>query len=234
MIRALLFDCDGTLADNEPMHFRALNEALLGGGTSTSAITIEEYRSLIGLPDPAAIRAALGLRGLAADDARLAGLVAAKRAAYLRSLASGAVPVPGVADFLRAASRTYLLAVASGAWREEVDAILAGLGAAGLFRVIVTAEDCPVGKPDPAPFLKALSLLNASSPAPDPPLQPGECIVFEDSVHGVAAARAARMRSVALTTTQPGDALRDADFVAANYRALDLRRMTAFFDRRAR
>jgi HAD superfamily hydrolase (TIGR01509 family) len=193
-----------------------------------------EYRDLVGLPDPAAARTVLAKAGKDAGEARVAAVVEAKRAAYRRSLAAGVAPVPGIGEFLRAAAPAYLLAVASGAWRDEVLPVLDHLGAAPLFRAVVTAEDCPVGKPDPAPFLLALRRLNESAPAPEPPLAARDCLVFEDSPHGVAAARAAGMRSVGLTTTHGGAALVDADLVAPNYRGLDLRRMAAFFDRRAR
>lgn len=231
MIRALIFDCDGTLTDNEPLHFRALAEAVRAEGVG---ITAAEYQKITGLPDDASVRAVLAKDGKDAPPEKVAALVAAKRAVYGRSLAAGVAPVPGVVDFLRRAAPTYLLAVASGAWRDEVGPVLDGLGVRALFRSVVTAEDCPVGKPDPAPFLKAMAALNASVPAPEPPITARECLVFEDSPHGVAAARAAGMRCVALTTSHTGEALVDADLVAQNYRALDLRRMTAFFDRRAR
>lgn len=231
MIRALIFDCDGTLADTEPLQYRALNEALLALGHSLAA---PEYQSIVGLPDSDAVRAVLGKRGVAATPEAVASVVEAKRAAYRRILANGATPVPGAADFVRQAAGTYLLAVATGAWRDEVGLVLDGLGVRDRFRAVVTQEDCAAGKPDPAPFLRALEALNASAPAPEPPLQARECLVFEDSPPGVAAARAAGMRSVGITTGFTGDALRDADLVAQNFRALDLRRVTAFFDRRAR
>lgn len=230
MIRALIFDCDGTLADNEPLHFRALNEALLGDGVT---LTGAEYQEVMA-PDDAMVRAALTLKGRPADAAKVDALVAAKRQAYLRSLRAGIAPVPGVADFIRAGSKDYLVAIASGAWREEVDAIVDHLGVRDCIRAFVTKEDCPVGKPDPAPFRKALERLNASSPAPDPPLTGRDCLVFEDTPYGITAARSLGIRSVGITTSFTGDRLRDADLVAPNFRALDLRRMTAFFDRRAR
>jgi HAD superfamily hydrolase (TIGR01509 family) len=231
VIRALLFDCDGTLADNEPLHYRALAAALLAEGIR---LGIDGYRDLTGLPDGDAVRAALRAAGREAGDAKVGALVAAKRASYRASLAAGVAPVPGVAEFVRRASRRHALALASGAWRDEVDAILAGLGLAGCFGAVVTQEDCARGKPDPEPFRRALEALNAADPSPSPPLGPGECLVFEDSPHGVAAARAAGMRCVGLTTSHSGQSLRDADLVAAHYRALDLDRVTAFFDRRAR
>lgn len=231
VIRALIFDCDGTLADNESLHYRALVEAVRSEGLG---VTTAEYQALTGLPDDAAVRAVLAKNGREAGEDRVGALVAAKRAAYRHSLAAGVAPVPGVADFVRKAAPNYLLAVASGAWKDEVESVLAGLDVRACFRALVTAEDCPVGKPDPAPFLRALEALNASSPAPEPPLTARDCLVFEDSPHGVKAARAAGMRCVALTTSHTGEALVDADLVAQNYRSLDLRRMTAFFDRRAR
>jgi len=231
VIRALIFDCDGTLADNESLHYRALVEAVRADGLG---ITTAEYQGLTGLPDDAAVRAVFAGNGREISADRVAALVLEKRAAYGRSLSAGVAPVPGVADFVRKAARSYLLGIASGAWRDEVEPVLDGLGIRSCFRAIVTAEDCPVGKPDPAPFLRALAALNASSPAPEPPLTARDCLVFEDSPHGVKAARAAGMRCVALTTSHSGEALVDADLVAQNYRALDLARMTAFFDRRAR
>jgi HAD superfamily hydrolase (TIGR01509 family) len=231
VIRALLFDCDGTLVDNEPVHYRALNEALLGEGLTLSPA---DYGALTGLPDDDAVRAALAKAGRPADGGRVAALVEAKRAAYRRSLAAGVSPVPGVADFVKQAAATYALAVVTGAWREEVETILGHLGVRDRFRAVVAREDCAAGKPDPAPFRAGLAALNAADPAPSPPLEARDCLVLEDSVHGIAAARAAGMRSVGLTTTQSGQDLRDADLVAPNYRALDLRRVTAFFDRRAR
>jgi len=227
----MLFDCDGTLVDNEPLHFRALAGVLLAEGIRLGHA---EYQGLTGLPDPDAVRTALERGGRPAGDERVAALVAAKRAAYRESLAAGVMPVPGAAEFLRKASATYLLALASGAWREEAETVLAGLGVRDCFRALVTQEDCAKGKPAPDPFLAALGALNASSPAPSPPLGPRDCLVFEDSPHGVAAARAAGMRCVALTTSHTAEGLRDADLVAAHYLALDLRRITAFFDRRAR
>jgi HAD superfamily hydrolase (TIGR01509 family) len=227
----MLFDCDGTLADNEPLHYRALAGALMAEGVRLGPA---EYQALTGLPDPDAVRTALERGGRAAADDRVGALVAAKRAAYRESLAAGVMPVPGVADFVRRASKDYLVALASGAWRDEAESILGSLGVRDCFRVLVTQEDCGKGKPDPEPFLAALRALNASDPAPAPPVEARECLVFEDSPHGVAAARAAGMRCVGLTTSHSGDGLRDADLVAPHFRALDLRRVTAFFDRRAR
>ena len=179
MIRALLFDCDGTLADNEPLHFRALNEALLTEGCS---LNNEEYRKVIANRD---------LKQEAQE--RQCAEITAKLGEAVDSAWQDFQKKRDEADFIRKAGETYLLAIASGAWRDEVAPVLEHLKVADQFRVVVTVEDYSEGKPDPAPFLKAVEAINASSPAPDPPLKPGECIVFEDSIHGVTAARVAQL-----------------------------------------
>jgi beta-phosphoglucomutase len=231
VIRAIVFDCDGVLADTEPLHMRGLNRVLAPHGVSLDRAA---YAALVGLPDPEALRRALAGAGKTLDAATLDALARSKSEEVRAVLRSGVVPIPGVREFVRAAAARYPLAVASGAWRAEVEAVLEGLGIADCFRVVVALEDCPRGKPDPAPFLEALARLNASSPAPEPPLQARDCLVIEDAEHGIVAARAAGMRSVGLSTTHTPDTLRDADLVANNFRGLDLGRMTAFFDRRAR
>ena len=177
MIRAFLFDCDGTLAANEPLHYRALAAALLAEGVSLS---LADYQPLTGLPDGDAVRAALAAKGREAGDAKVKALVEVKRAAYRESLAAGTQPVPGVAEFVRAASKSYLLAVATGAWRDEAAAVLDSLKIADSFRVVVAQEDCRKGKPDPEMFLRCAADLGAP---------PGRAIVFEDAVSGVQAGR---------------------------------------------
>ncbi len=232
MIRALLFDCDGVLADNEPIHYRAFQEALRPEGI---AISMSDYAAiLLGRPDREAAEQVLRWAGKDAGEAAVERVFRAKVAAYGRSLTRGIPAVPGAADLVRKAPPGLLLAIASGGLRSEVDTVLDRLGVKDRFAAVVSSEDCPRGKPDPAPFLLALERLNARDPAPVPPLTAAECLVFEDSEAGITAARVAGMRCVGLTTTRSGDDLRDADFVVQNFRAFDLERMTAFFDRRAR
>lgn len=229
VIRALIFDCDGVLVDNEPYHQRALNEALREDGISLDA---SAYREVVGMPDAATIALLMARHHRPVDAATLEDRCRRKAEAFARSLAAGLPPVPGVADFLRKASLTLPVAVASGARAEEVASILDGLAIADRVKVRVTAGDTPRGKPDPAPFLLALQRINEAGVEGDGPVLPGECLVFEDSVHGVAAARAAGMRCVGITTLFRADDLVDADLVAPHFRALDLQRLCRQFDRR--
>jgi HAD superfamily hydrolase (TIGR01509 family) len=229
VIRALIFDCDGVLVDNEPGHHRALNEALREEGISLDAAG---FREVVGRPDRDTIIWLMEKAGKPVDLDRVTELCRRKAEAFARSVAAGLPPVPGVVDFVRKGAALYPVAVASGGIRVEVQAIIAQLGITDCVRVLVTAEDTPRGKPDPAPFLLALERLNAAGAGGETPIAAGECLVFEDSVHGIAAARAAGMRSVGLTTLLPADDLVDADLVAPHFRALDLTRVVRQFHRR--
>lgn len=122
------------------------------------------------------------------------------------------VPVPGAADLVRKVSaygsRIGLVTSAQRAWAEER---LAAIGIRDLIETIVASEDVEVGKPDPAGFLLGARSLGA---------EPGDCVVFEDSLAGIAAAKAAGMRCVGVATTHAHDELAAADLVVADLTAV--------------
>jgi sugar-phosphatase len=121
-------------------------------------------------------------------------------------------PVPGAAELVRevAASGSPIGLVTSSMrwWAEER---LVDVGVRDLMDTIVSAEDVTIGKPDPAGFLLAAERLGVS---------PADCVVFEDSLAGVAAAKAAGMRCVGVTTSHAGEELADADLVVADLTAI--------------
>lgn len=123
------------------------------------------------------------------------------------------VPVPGAAELVRKVaaygSPVGLVTSAQRAWAEER---LAAVGIRDLVRMIVAGEDVEVGKPDPAGFL-----LGARSLA----VEPADCVVFEDSLAGIAAAKAAGMRCVGVATTYAHEDLAGADLVVADLTAVD-------------
>ncbi|MFD1931721.1 HAD family hydrolase [Nonomuraea mangrovi] len=122
------------------------------------------------------------------------------------------VPVPGAAELVRRVaaygSRIGLVTSAHRTWAEHR---LDQLGVRELFEVLVTAEDVQVGKPHPAGYLLAATQLRA---------EPDDCVVFEDSVAGITAAKAAGMRCVAVATTHVGEDLAGADLVVADLTAV--------------
>lgn len=213
---AVIFDCDGVLADTEPLHLDGFNHVLAPLGVT---ITADEYaRSYLGLDDRAAFTRALSSHGMPATTARTSELVAAKAAVLARRLATGLRIYPGVVELVRSLA-SLPLAVASGARRDEVLAVLRAAAIADCFSVVVACEDVAAGKPDPAPFLTALARLNRRH-ALD--LVPGDCLVIEDSVRGITAARAAGMRTVAVTTSYDAAALGDADVVVPTLAGMTL------------
>jgi phosphoglycolate phosphatase len=117
------------------------------------------------------------------------------------------VPVfAGAAELVRELAAEVPLAIASGARHDEVDAILRGAGLRDAFVTIVGAEDAPRTKPDPAPYLEALSRLGEPSNG----LRPADCLAVEDSMPGIASALAAGLKVVGVANSYPADKLRAA------------------------
>ena len=187
MIEAAIFDMDGVLIDSGAHHraaWRALLEEL---GAEPSRP--DYWRLTIGRPSEEALPLLLGRRVPEPEAWRLARR---KRDLYMDFSRGGVVPVAGVRDFVAALSRFGIpRAVGTSASRFDVPRLLAGVGLQRHFDVIVTADDVTLGKPDPEVYELAAARLR---------IPPEACIVFEDSLVGVEAARRAGMRAVGVTT----------------------------------
>ena len=117
----------------------------------------------------------------------------------------GIVALPGVREFLQMLKdRSIPCVIGSSTHRENITTTLEVLGLEEFFDAIVTSEDVKRGKPDPEVFLTAASRIEVA---------PVDAVVFEDALVGIAAAKAAGMRVVAVTTTEPKDKLAHADWV---------------------
>ncbi|MBI3804069.1 MAG: HAD family phosphatase [Nitrospirae bacterium] len=199
MLKAIIFDCDGVIVDSEPHHMRALQQILQEEGISLSQ---EEYYSkYLAMDDKGCFETAFSAHQRPIDNKILKGLIIRKMALY-RTLSQQALYLyPGVVEFVRKAEGAYRLAIASGAFRGEIKFALDKGGMRSAFPVIVSAQDVKNGKPHPEAFLTALAKLNERPPVPNPPIAPSECVVIEDSLHGVAAARLAGMRCLAVTNS---------------------------------
>lgn len=172
-----IFDCDGTLADNMPLHYRAWSRAMADFGGKYPEELFYEW----GGRPTAQIVAALNERfGLAMDvDA-----VVRRKEEYYLQLIPEVLPISEVVAIARRMRGKTPLAVASGGHRELVLATLQALGIAEWFDAMVCAEDYKRGKPYPDPFLLAAKLMGVEA---------AECVVFEDSPTGIEAAKAAGM-----------------------------------------
>ena len=220
MLRAIIFDCDGVIADTEPIHMGALSRVLAVEGIS---LTEEDYfAEYLALDDRACFTKALSLHGLPDAQERVNELIRRKSHYVDKIIADGVQILPGVSEIIRAAANRYSLAIASGALRREIEAIVRYAGLDHFFKVIVSAEDVKRSKPYPDPFLKALDLLNQCL---NETILPRECLVIEDSIHGIRAAHQASMRCLAVTNSYPKDKLSEAELVVDTLEGLSISRL---------
>lgn len=204
MIRAVVFDFDGVIANSEPLHFRAYRDVLSDRGlTLTESAYYENY---LGYDDIGAFRAIAADAGVVITEADIADLVA-RKAVRLEDLEkAGSVLFPGAREAIARMAAAWPTAIASGALKAEIVRVLEHEGLRPHFPVLVSAEDTPASKPDPAPYLLAVELLGATVPS----LKPSECVAIEDSKWGLVSARNAGLRTVGITHTYPAPELADA------------------------
>lgn len=178
--RAFIFDCDGTLADNMPLHYAAWSRAMQDfGGTYPEELFYEWG----GVPTGDIVRRLNGKFGLSLDVDE----VVTRKEHYYRESIPQVEPVREVIALVREHDGKIPMAVASGGHRDLVERTLLALQIRDLFAAVVTSEDYARGKPSPDPFLKAAELLKVA---------PEHCLVFEDTATGEQAARAAGMKCV--------------------------------------
>jgi HAD superfamily hydrolase (TIGR01509 family) len=178
--RAYLFDCDGTIADSMPLHYEAWKKALAEYGA-----TYEEnlFYAWGGKP----------VRKIIADLNEMQGLtmpvdvLATRKESFYHAQLSELKGIPDVVEVIEAMYGQIPFAVVSGSRRASVVGSLTALGLLDKFPVLVCAEDYKHGKPSPEGFLLAATKLG---------VDPGHCLVFEDTDLGIEAATAAGMASV--------------------------------------
>ena len=195
MPKALLFDLDGTLAETDPLHFRAFATMLRDQGVE---LTEEDYGRHIAGRSNAAIMAHF-LPGHAVEEhTRLAD---AKEEAF-RKLAENLVPVDGLVELLdRAREHDLKVALVTNAPRANAVHMLRVLGLTERFSLVIAADELAHSKPHPLPYATALETFGVEA---------ADAVAFEDSRTGIASAKAAGIFTVGLTTTHGAEELREA------------------------
>ena len=197
MTDTCIFDMDGVLIDSGAHHRKAWGALLEELGVEPTQRDF--WRVTIGRPAEEALPLVLGRR-LGPDEARR--LARRKRDLYAAYATEGLLSVPGVTSFVDSLARLGVSrAVGTSASRGDALSLLESVGLRRYFHVIVTADDVRLGKPDPEVYLESARRLGA---------QPSACVVFEDSVVGVQAARRAGMRVVGVTTAHAAAELEEA------------------------
>ena len=184
MIKGLIFDCDGTLADTMPLHWRAWQVI---AAKHRIHLPEDRFYALGGVPSRDILKMLSSEQGVALDHLAVAR---EKEAEYLPLIAQ-VEPINAVVAIARENYGVLPMAVASGGTHRSIDTVLAHLGVRELFQTVVTSEDVTRQKPAPDIFLEAARRIG---------VPPRFCRAYEDTDLGMKAIRAAGMEAVDVRT----------------------------------
>jgi beta-phosphoglucomutase len=228
-LKAILFDFNGVIINDESLHEALINELLVAENLRPRKG--EFWQICLGRSDRACIQELFASRGRFLTDQAIASLVARKATAYQERLATlDQLPIfLGVEDLiLKLRGAQLKLAVVSGALRSEVELVLNRANLAEHFSVIVAGDDISASKPEPDGYLLAVERLNQHYPELN--LTPGDCLAIEDTPAGIQAAQRAGIQVVGIANTYPFHMLqRQADWTVDYLQDVELDRLREFF-----
>ena len=219
MLGAFIFDFNGVIVDDEPIHFELFTRVLAEEGIELTEG--DYYARYLGFDDRGAFTAAYREHGQPLDEQLLARLIDRKSVYYQHEIRNNVRIFPGVEQLVVTLASKFPLAVASGALRHEIETILSAAGLLKHFPIVISAEDVNRGKPEPEIFLKALAGLNAQAEHGHP-INAADCLVIEDSKEGIRGARRAGMKCLAVTNSHPAELLLEANAVVRCLEEVDL------------
>jgi beta-phosphoglucomutase family hydrolase len=216
MNKAVIFDFDGVLIDSGPAHQKAWAEL---GESIGKPFDEKFFKQTFGMPNEPIIKMWLGENE---GTTRWQELADIKEQKYRELVGKSLIVIDGGFEFAKdLKSLGWKIAIGSSAPAENISLILKIINQENLFDEIVKAGDYENGKPNPDVFLTVAKKLNVS---------PEKCIVFEDAVVGVTAAKSAGMKCVAITTTSTSGSLSLADIVVDRFSELDSRNLVTLLD----
>lgn len=221
MIKSLIFDFDGVIANTEPVHYAAFRDVLREKGYNFSKD--EYYSHYLAYDDKTLFIKYYESRDKLLSYDELHKILSRKSDLYNNLINHEISTFPGVAGFLEKIRRRYRIAIGSGALRQEILEALKILKFEDYFELIVSANEVEKCKPDPEVYNMVLERLNTDK---DELILPGECLVIEDSIYGIKAAKSAGMKCVAITNTYPASELTSADVIVERIDLLNLDDLT--------
>jgi len=211
----VIWDMDGVIADTGPYHLKAWQQVFHERGVR---FTEEDFKRHFGQRNDTIIRDTLGKQ---TSDDEIEIIAGKKEEAFRQSARDNISPFPGVMKLLAALGEHGIKqALASSAPMENIRLITDGLGITYCFQAIVSGRDVTEGKPSPQGFLLAARQLD---------IEPEHCAVIEDAVAGVAAAKGAGMRCIAVTNTNGREGLAEADLVVDTLETISVNNINSLF-----
>jgi HAD superfamily hydrolase (TIGR01509 family) len=199
-ISTVIFDMNGVITDDEDCHELATKKAFEKVGLE---ITPELYRKFcLGRTDSSAFRDLIETYEL--KHTGIGDLIAGKTQLYMHLVKDNLKIYPGIIDLIRELSTTYILALTTSSTFAEAQTVIEHLKLKKYFKVVITAKDVKKGKPDPEPYQLTLKKLGVAAE---------DCMVIEDSANGVASAKAAGIRCIAIANSEKSENLRMADAI---------------------
>jgi beta-phosphoglucomutase len=216
MIKAILFDFNGVIIDDEPLQMKAYQEILAKEGIT---LTEEDYLSCLGMDDKTFVAAAYERAGKKPETNKILEITLAKSAKW-REMVAGELPLfDGMVDFIKKMAHDFALGIVSMARREEIEYVLEQSGLRDCFAIIISAEDVTNCKPHSECYIKGFNALDSYRIRRQHlPMVHGECLVIEDSPPGIQAGKNAGLKTLGVTNTVSAEELRaaGADSVAKN------------------
>ena len=214
-LEAVLWDLDGVIADTGDYHYLAWVDVF---GKRGATFTREHFMHHFGQRHDTIIHSVLG-RDISQEE--FDAITREKQENYRRRVADNIKPLPGAVELIKSLEQHGIkTAIASSAPPENVDIIIRGLGIEGCFQAFARGTEVAEGKPSPLVFLLAAEKLG---------VEPGNCVVIEDAVAGVAAAKSAGMKCVAVTNSHPVGKLKKADLVVDTLEAVGVSDLAKLF-----
>lgn len=219
MLRTVIFDFDGVITDSEILHLRAFNNVLARYGIEIA--TKDYYKEYLGFTDFDCFKMLVDKELLKLDDeGQIRSLIAQKNEIFKKLAVTEGNIMEGIRDFLNMLRKNEIpMAICSGAVMAEIELILQQASLRTYFEVIVSGEQVTKGKPSPEGFLLTLQRLNQNLVDS---ILPTECVVIEDSHWGLEAGKAAKMHTVAITSSYDAEQLTQAEKIVSKLSDLSI------------